>query len=261
MVLDILCVVIVSFCGFRGTRTGVLRQMLRAVCLIAAVIVAWLFVGYVGGFIARQLQISSSFCFVVSALGLWLAAYVALRMIAYHVDKSVGFTRKGKPKGWNRNLGMLLGIGRGALIAFIIMCSIDSAVARKPQFMMSPFWKGVARQYSDSHVARYTSMYNPIAGWAVADKLSILFRCAANPQVLKDLEKEPRVDRLINHPKVRAVTQNRELQTAWREGDVFRVLSDPHLKNMLTDSEVRTLFLDVRIFEILENRLDAAQKR
>ena len=94
MALDILCIAVVGFCGFRGARTGVLRQVLRVLCLILAFIVAWLLVGRVSSFISRQLQISSSLCLVISGLAIWVLSYVALRMLALHPEQAAAHVQR-----------------------------------------------------------------------------------------------------------------------------------------------------------------------
>ncbi|NOZ22950.1 MAG: CvpA family protein [Planctomycetes bacterium] len=256
MALDIFCVLVLAFLTITGYWAGVIRQVLLLACLIGSFALSREAVGPINRLIAPHTALSPSASYVLSGFLAWLAIYVILRLIAFYIDRVIGKDRIGQVRPWNKKLGAALGAVKGLILVSIILCGLDVALGVAVQ-------EGKAgtlyRMYQSSYSGALMSKINPLAKWRVADRVHTLIEVARNPAVLKGMENEAYIRKIINHPKVRAVTQNPQLDLAVKKRDFLAIWFNKDVQALLSDPEIARLLLNEKIFDILEKRVEQSK--
>jgi len=251
--LDIFCVLVLAFLTITGYWAGVVRQILLIACLIGSFALAHGAVGPINRLIAARSTMSPSSAYVLSCFLAWMGVYAILRVIAFYINRIIGKDQVGRVRPWNKKLGALLGAVKGLILISIILVGLDVALGvavREGKAGM------LYRMYQGSYAGALTSKINPLAKWRVADRVHTLIEVARNPGVLKGMENEAHIRRIIDHPRVRAVTQNRQLELAVRKRDFLAIWLNKDVQALLSDPEITKLLLNEEIFNALEKRVE-----
>ncbi|MEW6357515.1 MAG: CvpA family protein [Planctomycetota bacterium] len=252
MALDIFCVLVLAFLAITGYWAGVIRQVLLIACLIGSFALSQGAVGPVNRLIASRSTLSPSAAYVLSGFVAWLVVYAVLRLIAFYIDRVIGKDRLGQVRSWNKKLGAVLGAVKGLILVSIILCGLDVALGVAVQEGKAG---ALHQMYQSSYSGALMSKINPLAKWRVADRVHTLIEVARNPAMLKGMENEAHIRKIIDHPKVRAVTQNPQLELAVRKRDFLAIWLNKDVQALLSDPEIAKLLLNEAIFDILEKRV------
>lgn len=252
MALDIFCVLVVAFFAITGYTAGVVMQVLLIGCLIGAFFLSQPAVVYVNVLVAAWTSLPPAASRICSCFLAWTLVYFALRVIGYYLNRAVGRDAVGQLRPWNKKMGALLGAAKGVVLVFVILCGMDVAVAVARQ-------QGVggklATMFAESYSGRAIAQVNPIGRWRAVDRINTLIEVARHPEVLKGIENEQEVRRLITHPEVVAAVKSRDLEAAWKSQDFNAILRNKEFNALISDKELRHLLLNVKLLDTLEERV------
>ena len=250
--LDILILGLAGIFALIGFFTGFWMQLMRLGALVTAYVCAGLAGKPLGPVLARGLDLPM-------LLGRILATGLAFFLL-YTVLSAIGWIylkrrrkRREREEGEyglrkdEKIFGALLGGAKSFLFLFVLLCAVvlvekplEKALGKKPRLLQN------------SHVADLARNHNILSGLhlpAVAN-VAALSRVSTDPAFRDRLAQDPKVQQLVQHPKIKHLAGDRALVEASRQNNIAAILSNPRLNAALEDPEIQKLLSEIDLSKI-----------
>jgi uncharacterized membrane protein required for colicin V production len=248
MTLDLIFFSFVGIFALIGYFSGFWMQLMRLGALVGAYLLAGVIGKPLGPALGRAIGIPS-------LLGQILASGLAFFLL-YTIFSTVGWSilrrrrRKREQKEesfssrreWDRILGVVLGGAKTFLVLFVMLCAL--VLVEKPlvkALKKSPKW------LADSSIADLARNHNILSGLhlpAVGNVMA-LGKVSSDPGFREKVMQDPKVRQLLEHPKIKALADDRALVEASRRNDIAAVLANPRLNAVLDDPEIQKLLSEI----------------
>ncbi len=249
MLLDIVIIITLGVFFALGMAKGAVRQALGLGILIFSTIVAYIFYRFLG----EMLGISPIMAWSL----LWLSIMVTGRLMSIWLRKIL--VKRFFVESMDRLIGSILGFIKGAVFVIVLLFIIELAhgIVDVPTFK---------KHLDNSRIASMITMHNPIKEITVVKKMNSFYKIQNNPDAIRELAKQDDFKKLMNHPKVKAVADNKDLQRAIEDKDYMGILKNQEIIAFMKDKEVRTLLMNIDVekaykdSEMLKNSRGAIKK-
>jgi len=157
MAFDITCAVIFVLCVLVGYMKGIVRAVFLVGCVAAAYYASQPLTPPIADFLHRWTGLGMDVTLVAGQAAAGLAIYAICSIISDLLARRLERDEQGVMKGWNRQLGALVGLACGAALIFAAVCVADALVERMPRRQSYLF-----RALRSSRLRRYVSDINPL---------------------------------------------------------------------------------------------------
>ncbi len=248
MSLDLIFFGLVGVFAIIGFFTGLWMQVMR----LGALVLAYLLAGVIGKPLGPSLGGALGVPFLVGSLiGTGLAF-----ILVYAILSTVGyvFLRRWERKRmkddedrlrrrtWERAAGAALGGAKVFLVLYLVLCV--AVLAEKPLFRVLGHR---SRALSESMMAGFARNHNMLSGLhlPVVGEMANLGKIASDPRIHQRLARDPKMQQILAHPKIRRLMNDPALVSAARRNDIASILANPRLNAALEDPEVRELLSEI----------------
>jgi hypothetical protein len=240
MSLDLIFFGLVGVFALIGFFTGFWMQVVR----LGALVLAYLLAGVIGKPLGPSLGGSLG---VPSLIGALIGTGLAF-ILLYAVLSTVGyvFLRRWEKKKrdedgrisrrtWERAAGAALGGAKVFLLLYLILCVV--VLAEKP---ISQVLGHRSRALSDSLMAGFARNHNLLSGLhlPLVGDMANLGKIASDPRIHERMAKDPKMQEILTHPKIRHLLSDPALVSAAQRNDVASILANPRLNAALEDPEI-----------------------
>lgn len=247
MSLDLIFFGLVGVFAIIGFFTGFWMQVMR----LGALVLAYLLAGVIGKPLGPSLGGSLG---VPSLVGSLIGTGLAF-ILLYAILSTVGwvFLRRwerskkddeGNPRRrtWERAAGAALGGAKVFLVLYLILC-----VAVMAQEPISKVLGSRSRALNDSIMAGFARNHNMLSGLhlPLVGDMANLSKIATDPKFHERVAKDPKMQEVLAHPKIKRLLADPALVSAAQRNDIASILANPGLNAALEDPEVRKLLSEV----------------
>jgi len=233
MGIDIAVVVLVLLYMVIGLFQGVIVQLFRLGGLVLVVLYARFVAEPVGHWIALRLEMNPLASYYVSFIVGSLIVYAVCALIGRGVHRLIT-GGGGTPREANRALGALLGLGKGALVAFVLLSIVDMV----PVSWLGR-WTWAQTQVKGSWVLPQVHPVNPLPEVRFLADIDDYKKVFENPEAQRILQRQPAFIELQNLPQFRQAVNDERLRELVREKRWDLVLVDESILALVFDREVR----------------------
>jgi len=231
-----------------GYYSGALRQVLRLGCLVSAYAFSWIVAWPIDRLLCERFRFSPSVSYAFSRCVGGILVYIAASFVAELINRRIGSDKAGSVHPWNRKAGAALGALKGlllvAIVLFLLDCFPDAVNAR---------WPTLSAQMQSSVSGRIASAVNPVADLPVVDDVRAIRETASNPELAERVGRDPRVRRLLEHPKIVGILQDPDIAEALTKRRFTNVLRNPKVREIAHDADVRRIIRETDLFEAIRS--------
>ena len=248
MSLDLIFFGLVGVFAIIGFFTGFWMQVMR----LGALVLAYLLAGVIGKPLGPSLGGSLG---VPSLVGSLIGTGLAF-ILLYAIFSTVGWVllrrwersrmkdEEDKPRRrtWERAAGAALGGAKVFLVLYLILCV--AVLAEKP---ISKILGSRSRALNESVMAGLARDHNMLSGLhlPLVGDMANLGKIATDPKIHERVAKDPKMQEILAHPKIRRLMADPALVSAAQRNDIASILANPRLNAALEDPEVRKLLSEV----------------
>jgi len=207
-------------------------------------VVSYLLAGIVGRPIgmamARGLEIPPLLGDVVGSFLAFIGLYMVLSTVGWRLLR--GIRRKTQKTPTLRFLNSAAGAGFGMLkTGFILFLLLNAVVLMESRIGNKIKKTGLG--YDKSLLVKIARKHNVIKAMhlPMVGDVEVLGRLSSDPGFRRRVAEDPNVQKLLAHPKIRALLGDRALVSASRSRDFSAIMSNPRLNEALQDPEVKSL--------------------
>ncbi|MBN2494972.1 MAG: CvpA family protein [Deltaproteobacteria bacterium] len=258
MTIDLVCAGAIALFAFLGYISGFWMQVMRIGVLVAAYLLAGAAGRPLGPFLASSLG-------VPVLLGRLLGSAIAF-LLLYSILSTVGWSllrRRRRKKeleqdgqkpdraSWNSTLGAVFGGAKAFAILFVMLCAIvlfDSQGGKIRHAIRS-----AGMGYEKSVAVRFARENNLLAGLhlPVVGDLATVVELNRKPELRKKALADPNVQKLLDHPRVKALLNDRKIIELSKNRDVSALLGHPKVNALLEDAEIQKLLGEIDLGELV----------
>lgn len=240
MWIDVVLGIIVIAYGIMGLFQGVIVQLFRLGGLVLIIFYARLVAEPIGQWLALHLRLNPLAAYYVSFIGGALIVYAVCALIGRGVHKLV-VAQGERPQKANRLLGGVLGLAKGAIIAFVLAAIVDMI---PPEKMGGLPWVGT--QAKKSRLLARVHEVNPLPQARFLADIDDYKKVLEDPEAQRILQRQPAFVKLQDHPKFRVAVNDQELR---------KLVAEKHWPEVLVHEKVLALVFDREIRQLL-NQMD-----
>jgi len=255
--LDLIFWGLVFIFGLLGFFSGFWMQVIRLGALAGAYLLAGFFGQPLGKLVGGALGVPSLIGQILGAGLAFLLLYAILSSIGWSVlrwyrrkkDKELTESGEEKParRGWDRPAGALLGAAKTFLVLYVLLCAV--VLVEKPLNRALGSSKRLMAKSAMADMAREHNILSGLHLPAVGN-VAALGKVAKDPRFREKVMRDPKVRRLLEHPKIEALTRDRALQSAAQRNDIAAIMANPRLNAVLDDPQVQKLLEDIDLGSI-----------
>jgi len=248
MSLDLIFFGLVGLFALIGFFTGFWMQVMR----LGALVLAYLLAGVIGKPLGPSLGgalgvpslvgslIGTGLAFILLYAILSTGGYVFLRR--WERKRMKDDEDKPMRRTWERAAGAALGGAKVFLVLYLVLCV--AVLAEKP---LSRVLGHRSRALSDSIMAGFARNHNMLSGLhlPVVGEMANLGKIASDPRIHERLARDPKMQQILAHPKIRSLMNDPGLVSAAQRNDIASILANPRLNAALEDPEVRELLSQI----------------
>ena len=248
MSLDLIFFGLVGVFAIIGFFTGFWMQVMR----LGALVLAYLLAGVIGKPLGPSLGGSLGVPTLVGSLigtGLaFILLYAILSTVGWILlrrwERKRAKDEEDKPirRTWERAAGAALGGAKVFLVLYLILCV--AVLAEKP---LAQVLGSRSRALNDSIMAGFARNHNMLSGLhlPLVGDMANLGKIATDPKIHERVAKNPKMQEILAHPKIRRLLNDPALMSAAQRNDIASILANPRLNAALEDPEVRKLLSEV----------------
>jgi len=225
------------------------RGLLRKLAGIAALVVATLAASLVGRLVAHWAAArwgiqTMNVLYIVCTVVAWVLLFVVGLLVLRRVARWVGSDEEGKPAGWNKLLGGVLGLTEALIVCWFILAIFDAV----PEDFRASRLRPLHQEMEASWFCLAVHGTNPAARLELQPLVDDVSAIAARPAVLKNLQDEEVTKQICQTEQVKEILADPKLLDEFRAGRFRRFFSDRRVRDALEDPEIRKLLrqTDVR---------------
>lgn len=244
MSLDLIFFGLVGVFALIGFFTGFWMQVMR----LGALVLAYLLAGVIGKPLGPSLGgalgvpslvgslIGTGLAFILLYAILSTGGYVFLRR--WERKRMKDDEDQPVRRTWERAAGAALGGAKVFLVLYLVLCM--AVLAEKP---LSRVLGHRFSALSDSIMAGFARNHNMLSGLhlPVVGDMANLGKIATDPRMHERLARDPNMQNILAHPKIKHLLDDPALVSAARRNDIASILANPRLNAALEDPEVREL--------------------
>lgn len=200
---DIIIVLVIALFGVFGALRGFIRQAFALIGVVAMALFAVPLGVMVATPIAEQQgwgPTNATRFKIGASLVAALVIYVVVMIIGRWVNRKIGRRRfddnKSEMARWNRQLGALLGILKGAVLCWLILCFFVAFSRVAP---------GTVSAIEESRAVKSTEVFNPFEYWmppGMDEALVALWNLKQHPGAYEDVMEEESIARVLDNWRV-----------------------------------------------------------
>ncbi len=230
MVLDLGFAAVVLVIGLLGVRSGAIRQLSHWGALVCAYFLSGPLSAWATPAVAARLGFSATLVkYGLSAL-FFCALSLGANMLVHRVLGGAHGEREGGRA--DRVGGFVLGAGKGAALAYALLCGLLSFEAPLAKALGHP--PAAVERSAAVSFARRHNLFASVAVPAIA-KLEKMAAAAKDPEAARALGQDPQFKALLEDPALKSAVGDPALLKALETGDVSGLKNDPRFKALLDD--------------------------
>jgi hypothetical protein len=180
----------------------------------------------------------------------FLVLYLVFSTIGWSVIRSFRRKKIGEEQRrrvWDRSLGALFGAGKTFFLLYIVLCGL--VLVEKP---LNRVVQGEDLGYRDSVMVSFARSHNLLAGLhlPVVGNVEAMGRLANDPAFREKVANDPKIKKLLEHPKFKALLGDPALMQEAQVDDLSGLLANPKLNEALEDPEIRKLLSEVDLSKL-----------
>ncbi len=229
--------VILGFCllyALFGYFAGGLAQIVKLAALVLAYLGTLWSRPIVLGFVQEQLGQSREIAQFPALVAVWLVLYLILLFIGKLFVRTVHAGSE-TVEGWDRYLGFVLGLAKGALI--VVLLFILFGLVKEQVYRYRPETLDLVRESLICQALERSAIGDRLTP-DTARKLADLADASADKERKKSVMKDPAVKEITRSPAFRKVVENESLMEDIRGGRVWDVMRDPDFQALLTNDNI-----------------------
>lgn len=251
MTIDLIFFGAVMAFGLLGWLSGFWMQLMR----LGAFVVAYLLAGLIGRPLGSALAEGFSIPLLLGqAMGTFLAflgLYLVLSTIGWSILRRRRRTKDpekvARRKTWDSLAGCGFGMAKAGLILYLLLSAVTLMEAR----LAGPLRRADVG-YDKSLMVKVARDHNLLGSLhlPVVGDIEALSRLGSDPAFREKVARDPAVQRLLAHPKIKGLLGDRSLVGASKSRDVSAMMANPRLNKALEDPEVRKLLGEIDLSKI-----------
>ena len=254
MTLDLIFVGALMVAGVLGWLSGFWMQLMRLGVLICAYLLSGVLGRPIGSVIAEGFGIPP-------LIGMALGTFVAF-LVLYMVLSTVGWSllrrrrkrrdlaqaeKAARRKTWDSAVGCLFAMAKTGLILFFLVNALVMVEKRVESKL-----KNNSLGYYNSMLVKVSRDHNMLRGMhiPVVGDIESLSRLGNDPNFRAKVADDPKVQRVLNHPKIKGLLGDRSIVKASQTRDISALMANPRLNEALQDPEVRQLLSEIDLSKV-----------
>ncbi len=228
MKIDLALAVVVAFFGILGIVSGAISQLAHLAGLVVGFLVARPVAALAGPAVAQKFGYPPLLTTVALSFLVFFGAYVVAAVSTRFVLRKL--FPEGERGSLNRLLGLLMGAGKAAAIAFVALCALtlaEKAIGARYASFRAESQASLAMGLARSH--------NLFADLPQVAGLRKMIEASHHPESAARLASDPDFQALAKDPKLKALTEDKKVQQAVENGDLGAVLASSRLLELLND--------------------------
>jgi hypothetical protein len=249
--LDLIVTGVVLLFGLLGFLSGFWMQIMRLAVMVGAYLLAPLLGQPLGPPLAKALGIPPLVGVAAATFLAFLALYLVLSTVGWAILRR---RRKAKDEAtakrrqrWDSLAGAGLGMLKAGLLCYLILCGLVLVEAPIRDSLRSAE-VGYERSAAVAFVRQHnllSRLHLPVVG-----DLAALSRLSHDPAFREKVAKDPKVQRLLQHPKLQGLLGDEAILRASEAGDPAALLANPRLNLAFQDPEVRQLLSEIDLSQV-----------
>ncbi len=239
MWLDGIAILIVLFFAALGYFQGIIVQMFRIIGLVLVFFYIYLVAEPMGQWVSAHLDLNPVVAYYVALIGGALILYAACSLMGKAIHKMLAKTEK--PQTLDRVMGMAVGLIKGAIIAFLLLCMIDMIPPAR-----TGSWTWLREQAAGSSLVVRLHPWNPLPELRFLADVDDYKKLFDDPEAQRIFQAQPAFVRLQDNPKVRDAFSDPGLRMLVAQKKWAEVLRNEKVLALVFDRDVRKLANDLR---------------
>ncbi len=254
MTIDLIFIGVVLGFGLLGWISGFWMQLMRLAVMVASYLLAGVIGRPLGSIMAESFGIPTLVGQAVGTFGAFILLYMVLGTIGWSILRrrrrlkpGMDAEKAARRRSIDRMAGCAFGMTKAGLILFLLL----SAVVLAEKHLEGPL-KRSRIGYDESLTVKLARDYNILGGLhlPVIGDIETLSRLGSDPAFRARVAADPQLKKVIEHPKIRGLLNDRAIVKASRSRDIAALAANPCLNQALSDPEVRELLSRIDLSKI-----------
>jgi len=246
--------------AWRGYRRGPMRQLAGPVALATGQLVGWLF----GSDLGHACLQGTSYPWILRGITGVIVLSCLTGLLCYAVFWRLGRLPEGQQEAESPVLGSLIGCWTGALY-FVILIAVLATVASVYDLFEKP---GATRHHWTVEIRNdlaATAATADLKGWSpIPDKQRTLIRqtrrLMAEPEARRRLMAQPEIRALAAHPTLYQAWEDKKVRELLNNNDLTGFIDHPKVRAVLADEQLQKEAEKVDLAKIIDQSLQAPKK-
>jgi uncharacterized membrane protein required for colicin V production len=233
MVIDLIVLLALALFGYRGFRTGTIKQLTHWIGMTLGRVIG----KPLALILTLALAPDLGFPPVAVRVGISVLCFYTLYVVATIISSFLlrGFTpkrRNTKKERRDKLGGLVLGLGKGVVILLVLISvmlffekPLFRAWSEPPELMRHSFFVSLVRRNNVFGSA-------PLPEFARVEKL---MQAARDPRSAQALSNDPKLKEMLDDPRIKASLQDEKFAKALKSGDWSALRKDPRIMALLQD--------------------------
>jgi hypothetical protein len=252
--LDLILAGLIMGFGILGFLSGFWMQIMRLAVFVGAYLLAGVVGGPLGPPLARGLGLSPLVGQAIASFVAFLGLYLVLSTVGWALIRRRRRLRDAKDEArarrrqrWDSLAGAGLAMLKSGLILYVVLCGL--ALLEEP---LGASLRRADIGYERSQAVALARRHNLLAGLhlPVVGDLTSLAKLGRDPAFREKAARDPKVQRLLAHPKLQGLLGDPEVIRASESRDVGRILGNARLNQAFQDPEIRKLLSEIDLGQL-----------
>ncbi len=244
--LDLIVVGVALLFGALGFLSGFWMQIMRLGVMLGAYFLAPVVGRPLGPALAKALGLPPLVGVALATFGAFLLLYLVLGTVGWAVLRRRRRARDEasakRRQRWDSLAGAGLGLLKASLLLYLLLCGLT--------LLEGPLRDTLRRAdigYDRSACVAFAREHNLLAGLhlPVVGDLATLSRLSHDPAFREKAARDPKVQRLLRHPRLQGMLADEEVLRASEGKDPAALLMNPRLNQAFQDPEIQQLLSEI----------------
>ncbi len=254
MTIDLIFAGAVMGFGLLGWISGLWMQLMRLTVLVASYLLAGVIGKPLGPVMAKSFGIPMLMGQAVGTFAAFLILYLVLSTIGWRILRGRRRSKNekdGEKVAHRRRIDSIAGCAFGMAKVGLILFILLNAVVLVEKHLAGPL-RNPRMGYHNSLMVKLARDHNMLRGLhlPVVGDIQSLSRLGTDPAFRAKVAADPQLQKVINHPKIRGLLNDRAIVNASKRRDISALMANPLLNQALQDPEVRKLLSEIDLSKI-----------